>query len=368
LLAAAGCIVARAILVSTADEAGEAAQSIGCPVVVKAQVLTGGRGKAGGVRKAASPEDARLAAVDIFSRTIQGMPVHRLLVAEALDIDKEFYCAVLVDRAGKCARCILSASGGVDIETVAHATPEKIITRALPPFSREQPFDAATLQALFGTGELAHQARAVLDSMLRLFFEKNCALVEVNPLILTKDNTLIAADAKIVLDENGLFKNPELEQLRNSEEFSAEELSARSSGLSFVGLNGRIGCMVNGAGLAMTTMDLIQNLGGSSANFLDVGGSSNPQKVVDALRIILMNKSVSVALINIFGGITRCDDIARGILLAREELAIEVPLVVRLTGTNQDEGRSLLSNAGISAYTDMVAAIRHAVEIERAAP
>ena len=358
----------RAILVSTPDEAGEAALSLGCPVVVKAQVLIGGRGKAGGVRKADSPADAIVAARDIFSRPIQDLPVRRLLVAEALDIDKEFYCAVLVDRAGKCVRCILSASGGVDIETVARATPEKIVTRALPPFSRKQPFDQAQLMALFGTEGLAHQAGAVLDSMLELFFEKNCTLVEVNPLILTKGNVLVAADAKIVLDENGLFKNPELEKLRNSEEFSAEELSARGAGLSFVGLNGRIGCMVNGAGLAMTTMDLIHIFGGSPANFLDVGGSSNPQKVVDALRIILTNPSVSIVLINIFGGITRCDDIARGILLARQKLAIKAPLVVRLTGTNQDEGRVLLSDAGISAYTDMVAAIRRAVDLERAAP
>jgi succinyl-CoA synthetase beta subunit len=220
---------------------------------------------------------------------------------------------------------------------------------------------------IFGTGDNAARAYGEISRMVRLFFEKDCSLVEVNPFILTNNNTFVAADAKIVLDDNALYRHPDLACLKNPEEYGNDELAAARAGLSFVGLDGSIGCMVNGAGLAMATMDLIRIFGARPANFLDVGGSSNPQKVLEALRILTSNKNIKVILVNIFGGITRCDDIARGIVLARGELGIAVPLVVRLTGTNEEQGRALLSDAGIAALSDMVAAIQRAVDLDGAA-
>lgn len=362
-----GCPLPRGCVVSSEKEAVEAALLLGLPVMVKAQVLSGGRGKAGGVRKATSSEEVLRATQDIFALTINGSRVTRALVAEAIDIEKEYYLAVTIDRSAKSVRCIMSASGGIDIEQVAGETPEKIKTFQLQPMSPLQDGDGHDeLLAVFG--DSTAPAKAILQSLVRLFMENDCSLVEVNPLVLTKEKNLIAADGKIVIDENGLYKHPELERYRNREEFGDDELAAHDAHLSFVGLTGTIGCMVNGAGLAMATMDMIGLYGGSPANFLDVGGSSNPRKVVDALRIILRNKSIKVILVNIFGGITRCDDIARGLLQARQELGITLPLVVRLTGTNQVEGRGILAAAGIHAFTDMVGSVRQAVALGGTAP
>jgi succinyl-CoA synthetase beta subunit len=346
---------------STAEEARTIAASIGCPVMVKAQVLVGGRGKAGGVKMAKSPEEAEARARDILGMRIKGIEVQRVLIAAAVDIAAEFYVSLAVDRAGKTVQCIASASGGMDIEEIAATQPERIVR--FPLDAEVGPVHAShngSLVSAFGR-ELSDQAWSILQGMYRLFAEKDCSLVEINPCAKTPEGKLIAADAKVIFDDNALFRHPELENLRSPEEYGADEMDARSNGLSYVGLDGSIGCIVNGAGLSMATMDLIKYFGGSPANFLDVGGSSNPEKVLNALRIILKHRGLAAILINIFGGITRCDDIARGILMARERLSIPVPLVIRLIGTNEKEGRALLKGAGIDAYEDLTEAVQGVV-------
>ena len=346
---------------TTPGEARAIAAAIGCPVMVKAQVLVGGRGKAGGVKMAKSPEEAETRARDILGMRIKGIEVQRVLVARALDIAAEFYVSLAVDRSGKTVQCIASASGGMDIEEIAATQPDKIVRFPLDP--EAGPVRTAHYQKLgsvFGP-DLADQAWSILERMYRLFSEKDCSLVEINPCAKTPDGKLAAADAKVIFDDNALFRHPELENLRSPEEYSAEEMDARSNGLSYVGLDGNIGCIVNGAGLSMATMDLIKHFGGSPANFLDVGGSSSPEKVLNALRIILKHRGLTAILINIFGGITRGDDIARGILMARDRLSIPVPLVIRLIGTNETEGRAILKGAGIDAYEDLTEAVKTVV-------
>ena len=346
----------------TPAEAETIAREIGCPVMVKAQVLVGGRGKAGGVKMAADPKEAGARARDILGMKIKGIEVQQVLVARAVDITAEYYVSLTVDRAAKAIQCIASASGGMEIEEIAVKEPHKIIRFALDPelgLVRERHFDA--LARAFSPTSLAEQAWTIVGGMYRLFTGKDCSLVEINPCALTPAGSLVAADAKVIFDDNALYRHPELESLRSPEEYGEDEMDAKSSGLSYVGLDGTIGCIVNGAGLSMATMDLIKYFGGSPANFLDVGGSSNPEKVLNALRIISRNPRVTAILINIFGGITRCDDIARGILMAREKLHIPVPLTIRLIGTNEKEGRDLLEAAGIDAYTDLTEAVQAVV-------
>ena len=347
----------------SAGDAADIARRLGGRCVVKAQVLTGGRGKAGGVKLVPGPSEARDAAERILSLSIKGHAVTRVLVVKAVAIATEYYAAFTVDRTAQCVDCILSRSGGMDIEEVAAGDPGKILTLPIPPLSG-LPGDALDthIAAVFGNSA-AHKARAMLERMYGLFHDLDCSLVEVNPLAETDAGDLLAADAKVVFDDNALYKHPELEALRNAEEYSAEEIEAREAGLSFVQLDGVIGCMVNGAGLAMATMDLIKLCGSQPANFLDVGGSSNPDKVLTALKILLRNPRLKVILVNIFGGITRCDDIARGLLMARDKLDLSVPLVVRLIGTNEDDGRRLLEDAGIRASGSMTEAVEHAVAL-----
>jgi succinyl-CoA synthetase beta subunit len=361
-----GIAVPRGIVATTEQEAEAAALALGGGVVVKAQVLSGGRGKAGGVKPADSAVAARIAAHDIFALRIQGEAVRRVLVASALSIRREYYIGVTIDRSAQCASLILSAAGGMDIELVAKDTPEKILSFPLPPLTELHSFNpSVALTGLFGEGNIFAEAQRTTKALIRLFYENDCSLVEVNPFIETMEGGLIAADAKIVIDDSALYKHPDLEALKNAEEYTDEERAARAAGLSFVGLDGTIGCMVNGAGLAMATMDLISYFGAKPANFLDVGGSSNPQKVLDAFAILLANKKINVILVNIFGGITRCDDIARGILMAKQKLGMTKPMVVRLIGTNADAGQKLLAEAGIAAEQDLITAIRRAVDLER---
>jgi succinyl-CoA synthetase beta subunit len=348
--------------VDTAAEAESVARQIGCPVMVKAQVLVGGRGKAGGVKMASDPKEAAARARDILGMKIKGIVVQRVLVARAVDIASEYYVSLTVDRAAKAVQCIASASGGMEIEDIAVKEPHKIIRFALDPekgLVRGSNFDA--LARAFAPAAVADQAWRIVEAMYRLFKEKDCSLVEINPCALTPAGDLVAADAKVIFDDNALYRHPELESLRSPEEYGEDEMDAKSSGLSYVGLDGTIGCIVNGAGLSMATMDLIKYFGGSPANFLDVGGSSNPEKVLNALRIVTRNPRVTAILINIFGGITRCDDIARGILMAREKISMTVPLTIRLIGTNEKEGRDLLEAAGINAYTDLTEAVQAVV-------
>jgi succinyl-CoA synthetase beta subunit len=358
LLAAAGLPVPPGKVAHSPEEAVAAAGELGLPVVLKAQVLVGGRGKAGGVKLARSLEEVRARAREILALTIKGVPVRRLLAVKAVDIRKEYYLGLTVDRSAKKTVAIVSASGGVDIEELAAREPQAILKAHLDP--RGGP-DQAILGRLLDRAFPPAQAPAALQALLalyELFLAKDASLVEVNPFAQLADGSLVAADAKVVLDDNGLAKHPELEGYRNAEEYSAEETAARAAGLSFVSLEGDIGCIVNGAGLAMATMDQIKLFGGSPANFLDVGGSSSPEKVLTALNILRANPRLKAVLVNIFGGITRCDDIARGILIARRQAELRLPLVIRLIGTNQKEGAALLAAEGLTALEDMSEAVK----------
>ncbi len=362
LFRAAGMPTQAGQVVETPEQAEDAARAFGRLVVVKAQVHTGGRGKAGGVKLAKTPEEARAKAGQILGMDIKGITVRKVLIADAADIAKEAYVAVTLDRTNKGILFIASAAGGMDIEEVAATQPEKILRvtatdPAVFPRAAMEPVAAALL------GEAA--APAVLDmleKMYRLFVEKDCALVEVNPLVLTPSGAVLAVDGKVTFDDNALFRHPELEALRDLGEENANEIKAKEKGLSFVQLDGDIGCMVNGAGLAMATMDMIKLFGGEPANFLDVGGSSNPEKVVSAFEIILSNPRIKAVLINIFGGITRCDDIARGILEAFKRMAIPVPVVVRLTGTNAPQGLELLRGSSLIPAASFSEAVQKVIE------
>jgi succinyl-CoA synthetase beta subunit len=334
--------------------------------VIKAQVLVGGRGKAGGVKLASSAEDVATKTKAILDLTIKDLPVKKALVTRAVDIEKEFYVSVTLDRMKKKAVLIGSAAGGVEIEELAVKEPEKILLFEIDPLSG---IDAQGLDAyckrLFGDPKLATQAADTFLKMYKLFKEKDCSLVEINPYAKLSDGTLIAADAKINFDDNGVFLHPDIEALRNSEEYSKDEITARESGLSFVSLDGDIGCIVNGAGLAMATMDIIKLFGGDPANFLDVGGSSNPEKVLNALKILTSNKKLKAVLINIFGGITRCDDIANGIVMAKKQIDMKIPMVIRLIGTNEKEGRKILEKEGMIAAERLSDAVKLVVERSR---
>lgn len=364
LLSAYGIETVPGELTDRADQASGIAQRLGGKVVVKAQVLVGGRGKAGGVRLAHSPEEAGKIAREILSIKIKSIPVKKVWIAQAVEILQEYYLGIAIDRTMKKIVLIASAAGGVDIEELAVKDPGQIHKLHINPLKGP---DEAELRALaqraFGSGALSEKACEIMRKMYRLFVEKDCSLVEINPCVRTALGSLVAADSKIDFDDNALFKHPDIGQLENPEEYSPDEIAAREAGLSFVSMEGNIGCIVNGAGLAMATMDVIKLLGGEPANFLDVGGSSNPKKVLHALQIILSNSKVKAILINIFGGITRCDDIANGILMARKELDITVPLVIRLIGTNEKEGKEILKKAGFFVAEDMTEAVRKVVSM-----
>ena len=356
--------VSSQTLVTSASEAAEAARTYGQPVVIKAQVLTGGRGKAGGVQIAQNPAEAEKIAADILALTIKGFPVQKALVSPASTILSEYYVGITLERTTKHPVLILCAEGGVEIETLAEEHPDKIVTIPINPLKGlDTDHLAQHIRDMFGSERTVAAATQVITQLYRLFLEKDCSLVEINPLADVGEDRVVALDAKIVFDDNALYKHPELEQMRNEEEYSRYEMEARTYGLSFISLQGNIGCVVNGAGLAMATMDLIKHFGGEPANFLDVGGSSNPHKVVHALRIITAHPQVKAILINIFGGITRCDDIARGILMAKAELGVSLPMVIRLIGTNEREGRALLLDAGYEVAEQLNEAVQKVVAL-----
>jgi succinyl-CoA synthetase beta subunit len=339
-----GIPVPEGRVVTSPDEALEAARGFRGPVVVKAQVHTGGRGKAGGVKLAADPDEARRKAGDILGMNIKGYVVRKLLVAPAADIAREIYLGIVMDRSQGQPVIMASASGGIDIEEVARTRPEAIVKHHL---DRKGSFRAwQARQVAFQVEKdprVALQMASILQKLVQLYWDCDCSLAEINPLVVTPEGKVMAIDAKMVLDDNGLYRHPELEAYRDEE--TDHERLAREKGLSFVKLEGSIGCIVNGAGLAMATMDLIKHFGAEPANFLDIGGSSNPEKVTAAMRIITADPQVRAIMFNIFGGITRCDDVARGIVEALEKSPVNVPLVVRLTGTNEEEGREILKKA-----------------------
>ncbi len=351
---------------TTADEAKQIAFELGGRVVIKAQVLVGGRGKAGGVKVARDPDEAGDLAAQILHMEIKGLPVRKVLVDEAASIQSEIYLGITNDRLARRPVMMVSAAGGVDIEEVARETPEKIVKIHIDPLLglREyQTRDAAA--AIDLPRELWRSFSAIALGLWRAYTENDATLAEINPLVITQEGRLLALDGKMLIDDNALFRHPNLAELRDIDEEAPEETEARKYGLSYIKLNGNIGCMVNGAGLAMTSMDVIKLFGGEPANFLDIGGGAGAEKVAAALRIILRDPNVRAVLFNIFGGITRCDEVARGILTAMEEVKPRVPMVVRLVGTNAEEGRRLLENAHMITAETLVEAAQKAVKASR---
>jgi len=352
---------------STPAEAGEIARHIGRTVVVKAQVHAGGRGKAGGVKLARSPEEAAEKARAILGMQIKGLTVQKVLVTEAADIASEAYVGVILDRASRKPVFMVSPAGGIDIEEVAAKTPDKILK--LPIDTRYGLLSFQGMRLGFFLYEDVAKARAaakIMQQLFTAFMQTGCSLAEINPLVVTPSGDVVAVDAKMVIDDNELDRRPGIAVLRDDTAEAPSEVEARHANLTFIKLEGNVGCCVNGAGLAMATMDLVKYYGGAPANFLDIGGSSSPEKVVSALRIITADPNVKVILFNIFGGITRTDDVANGIVTATRSNPLKVPIVIRLTGTNEDIAMRILREHGFSASADMDEAVQRAVSLATA--
>lgn len=343
-------------------EAKQIAEEIGGQSIVKSQVLVGGRGKAGGIRLAETPAEAQQHAQEILGMEIKGLPVRKVLIDRAVHIQDELYLGVTNDRAARKPVMMASAEGGVNIEEVAESSPEKIIQCHIDPVMGIQNYQARDLAAGIDLSrELWRSFGKITHGLWEVYMENDATLAEINPLVVTADQKLLAVDGKMVIDDNALFRHPDLEELRDLDLEADSEIEARQHGLSYIKLDGDIGCMVNGAGLAMTTMDIIKLFGGEPANFLDIGGGASAEKVSAALNIILTDQNVKAVLFNIFGGITRCDLVAQGILDALQEVDTDVPMIVRLVGTNAREGRELLKKAEMKTADTLAEAAKMAV-------
>jgi succinyl-CoA synthetase beta subunit len=364
-----GIPIPRGKVANTPSEAFEIAKEIDGPVVVKAQVLVGGRGKAGGIKVAQSPEEAEKLATDILNMTIKGLRVRKVLIDPAANIKTEIYLGITLDRSARRPVMMASAAGGVDIEEVAAKTPKKIMREWISPYLGLRDYQARNLAGgIELPRELVKSFSQIAKGLYTCYIESDASLAEINPLVITGEDELLAVDGKMVLDDNALFRHPDLAEMRDADEEAPAESQARQAGLSYVKLDGEIGCMVNGAGLAMATMDITKLFGGSPANFLDIGGGAQAEKVATALTIILADPNVKAVLFNIFGGITRCDEVARGILAALEEAKPDLPMVIRLVGTNEEEGRALLAEAALpnmTTATTLAEAAQKAVEAAR---
>ena len=362
----AGIPVPPGEVATTADEAEALASKYGGPVMVKAQVHAGGRGKAGGVKYCKDASEAREHASNILGMEIKGLTVEKVLVTPAEDIASEAYVGVLVDRSTQSATFMVSPEGGMDIEEVAEKQPEAIRKLAVDPRYGLLPHQAYWLaNFLYDDASHVKQASKIVSQLYDAFVDSGASMTEINPLITTPEGELKAIDAKMSIDDNELFRRPEVAEMRDTSAEPPSETKAREAGLSYVKLDGDVGCCVNGAGLAMATMDLVKYYGGEPANFLDIGGSSNPDKVVAALEIITSDPNVKAILFNIFGGITRCDDVANGIVEATQRIDIQVPIVIRLTGTNEEKALEILEDAGFSAYTSMDDVVEKAVQLAK---
>ncbi|QCS24273.1 ADP-forming succinate--CoA ligase subunit beta [Rickettsia parkeri] len=371
-----GVPTSTGLVVTKTEKINETIDKLNTEVyVVKAQIHAGGRGKAGGVKVVKSKEEAKKVAHDMFGINLvthqtgpQGQKVNRLYIESGCDILKEYYFSIVFDRSASCIIFIASTEGGVDIEAVAEKTPDKIIKFSVDPATGLQDFHMRGIAYELGFKDnQAKQMKEIVKSVYNAFIETDSAQIEINPLIVNSDGNLLALDAKITFDDNGLFRHPNITAMRDHDEEDPLETRAANAGLSYVKMDGNIGCMVNGAGLAMATMDIIKLYGASPANFLDVGGGADRERVKEALKIILSDKEVQGILVNIFGGIMRCDIIAEGIIAAAKDIGIKVPLVVRLAGTNVEKGEEILSNSGLAiipahdladAANKIVAAIR----------
>ena len=358
-----GIPIPKGRVAATAEAARQIAQELGGRVVIKAQVLVGGRGKAGGIKVAKDANEAEQLATQILSMEIKGLPVRKVLVDEAANIETEIYLGITNDRAARRPVIMASAAGGVEIEEVARVSPEKIIKVRIDPLLGLRDYQTRDIAAGIDLPrELWRDFNAIAIALWRAYSENDATLAEINPLIINKDRKLVALDGKMLIDDNALFRHHDLAELRDIDEEAPSETEARKYGLSYIKLDGDIGCMVNGAGLAMTSMDVIKLFGGEPANFLDIGGGAGSEKVAAAMKIILTDSNVKAVLFNIFGGITRCDEVARGILTAMAEVKPKVPMVVRLVGTNAEEGRKLLENANMITAETLVDAAQKAVK------
>jgi succinyl-CoA synthetase beta subunit len=351
---------------ATPVEAEAIAKELGVAVMVKAQVHAGGRGKAGGVKFCKTPADAKEKATAILGMQIKGLTVQKVLVTVAADIGSEAYVGIIVDRQRKKPVFMVSAAGGIDIEQVAAQTPEKILYLPVDTRYGLRGYEAMRMGFfLYADVKLAKQAAKIMQQLYAAFMASGCSLAEINPLVGTPTGELIAVDGKMVIDDNELDRHQEIEALRDESSEAPSEVDARNANLTFIKLDGDVGCVVNGAGLAMATMDLVKYYGGEPANFLDIGGSSNPEKVVNALRIITADANVKCILFNIFGGITRTDDVANGIVTATKANPLKVPIVIRLTGTNEEIAMKILTENGFTASKDMDEAVKKAVALAK---
>jgi succinyl-CoA synthetase beta subunit len=360
VLARFGVPVPRGEVTFSADNVADISRKLGGGVsVVKAQIHAGGRGKGGGVKVAKSPEEAQQLATSILGMTLvthqtgpEGKKVGRLLIEEGLAIDKELYCSIVIDRAAAAPVVIASAAGGMDIEEVAASHPEKILRETVDRGTGVLPFQGRKLAFGMGLeGAVAGKFAKVLASLYEAFIATDASMIEINPLIVTKSGDILALDAKVSFDDNALYRHPDLKELRDVTEEDPLEVEASKFSLNYIRLDGSIGCMVNGAGLAMATMDIIKLSGGEPANFLDVGGGANAEQIKNAFRILMSDKNVKAVLINIFGGILRCDVLAQGVIAAVTDLGVPVPIVIRMEGTNVEEGKRLLKESGLNFTT-----------------
>ncbi len=349
---------------TTANEARQIADELGGRVVIKSQVLVGGRGKAGGIRLAKSSKESEEIASQILAMEIKGLPVRKVLVDEAANIEKEIYLGITNDRAARKPVMMASSAGGVEIEEIARETPEKIIRAHIDPLMGLREYQARDIAVGI---DLPRDHWRTFVQIARGLWEAyqgcDATLAEINPLVITTENQLLAVDGKMIIDDNALYRHPDLAEMRDLDVEEQSEIEARKYGLSYIKLDGNIGCMVNGAGLAMTTMDIIKIFGGEPANFLDIGGGAGADKVAAALRIILSDSKVNAVLINVFGGITRGDEVARGILAALDEIRTDIPMVIRLVGTNANEGRQILAEASMITAETLAGAAQKAVAI-----
>ena len=368
LLKAQGIPMLDGDVASTPTEAETIARRLGGTVVIKAQVHAGGRGKAGGVRLAKSPGEALDHAAEILGMQIKGLTVQKVLVVPAAEIASESYLGLIMDRETQQPVFMASSAGGVDIEEVAQKTPEKIVRLPVDPTYGLFPHQALRLAfALYRDFAQVKAAARITEQLYAAFIANGASLAEINPLVTTPDGRVLALDAKIVIDDNELFWRPDLGLLRDETAEQPSEAAARRANLSFIKLDGDVGCVVNGAGLAMATMDLVKYYGGEPANFLDIGGSSSPEKVINALKIITADPHVKAILFNIFGGITRTDDVANGIVAATRQFKVKVPIVIRLTGTNEAEAIRILNAVGMTALSDMDEAVARVVQLAKEA-
>ena len=371
LLRRHGVPVPEGVHATSLEEATQGAADIGYPCVIKAQVLIGGRGKAGGIKVAKDPDEAEQHAKAILGMDIRGLTVHELWIEEASDIAAEYYASIVFDRSGKAPLVMLSTKGGMDIEEVAEEDPDAIARLHVDPLLGFQDFHGRRLAFEAGVdADVVRPVGAMLSRLYDAFIAEEAMLVEVNPLIVTGKREVMALDAKVTLDGSALFRHPENEELRDPSDEDPQEQMAKERGLTYVKLDGDIGILGNGAGLVMSTLDVVAQAGGQPANFLDAGGGSKAEAIVDAVEVILSDDKVKAVLFNIFGGITRCDEVARGLIEAFEQVDPQVPFVVRLNGTNEEEGRKLLADAALPNVTveeTMDAAAAKVVELARAA-